>query len=166
MMMDLTHQWILLYDDDMVPDSGAIEWLVRRAEDIENFSELGCVGRIFEREEDIAYNRRDVDRSQDRIVSMLCRMHFLPRENVWKILELRESLLKAGLSEETINRHDDMLLLALKTRQRHPVQIANEPAGFRIIAQELPSPRALYLHPGMLAERKRVLKALSTLKVL
>ena len=115
---DVGHEFVLFFDDDMVPGPSAVDGLLKCAADCHGkFATIGQIGRRFgsrRRGSILRYRRLNSPRLPRHLCpcDMTCRAHFVRREAVVHALAFRELLIARKRADCLVHVgiHDDILL--------------------------------------------------------
>ena len=148
-------KYILHADDDLIPDSRALEHLLSDAETLnDQFATLGHYGRMFllDHPPGQRYSGRStpVRRAVPTPCHLTCRLQFTHSRLIIAAFAFRESLCHAG---DLVRTHDDMLLsLGAQMASGYPSYIS----GHSLVAQDLDDDKAVWRRPQHFAERARM----------
>lgn len=167
------HKYIIRADDDFLPGSQAVEWLLWNAATVgDEFSTIGQIGRLFsvrttydqenqKESQEVRYNRYNVPRTKELVkVDLTCRVSMMRGDLVSLVPVYRDGLigLEPGWAKNLIDVHDDFLLcMGLQTYTGHPsyvIPLGPDPETELVKTEIKNGPESVYKRPGHYNERE------------
>jgi hypothetical protein len=162
--LDLTTEYTLFLDDDLLPGNRCVEGLLALADSLSNrFSTIGQIGRIYGRRgAAYEYVRRNVHRhpTQPTKVDMTSRGHFCVTASILECAIWWRRVARI-LSPEHVRRADDICLcqsIQRETKQPSYLIAGGDPA-FCLRSSDLPSGDALSATPNFHSQRTELINA-------
>lgn len=145
-LLDLTSEYTLFLDDDLLPGPRCVENLLSVAQNLYgHFSTIGQIGRIYHRVTNAGlayeYKRRNAKIPQDESrakVDLTCRAHFVRTSYLQESIK-RLSHVSRVVGPAIARRHDDICLCqSIQRETGHPSYIVRVTPETALRAQDLP----------------------------
>lgn len=150
------YEFMYFYDDDMLPGSRAVEYMESCADELVNFSVLGCFGRILDK--NYVYGNSIIQGNTKHVaVDFVIRNYFIRSVNLSKVSEFMHKVLAGSSLPES---RDDLIVNAgIQSITGYKSFVCKTPCNkdMHPVCEELDAPHAVSAKPGHLQNRQKLI---------